>query len=151
MSVQRIDLPQGTLDLLILRTLAVGPHHGWAVSERVQQMSSDVLRIQQGSLYPALQMREMGIRIALGATRRDILMVAMSQGLRVSLVGVGIGLMLAFGVVRIFSRMLYGVSAYDPMTFVVVPIFLMAVAFLGRFVPARRAMQVNPSITLRYE
>jgi transcriptional regulator len=50
----RIDLPQGTLDLLILQALALEPQHGWAVSERVQQISSDVLRIQQGSLYPAL-------------------------------------------------------------------------------------------------
>jgi PadR family transcriptional regulator PadR len=58
MSRQRIDLPQGTLDLLILRTLALGPQHGWGVSERVQQMSSDVLRIQQGSLYPALHRLE---------------------------------------------------------------------------------------------
>ena len=54
----RIDLPQGTLDLLILRTLALGPQHGWGISERVQQMSSDVLRIQQGSLYPALHRLE---------------------------------------------------------------------------------------------
>jgi len=53
-----IDLPQGTLDLLILRTLSVGPQHGWAISERVQQVSSDVLRIQQGSLYPALHRLE---------------------------------------------------------------------------------------------
>jgi PadR family transcriptional regulator, regulatory protein PadR len=58
MPVQRIDLPQGTLDLLILRTLALGPQHGWAISERVQQVSSDVLRIQQGSLYPALHRLE---------------------------------------------------------------------------------------------
>jgi PadR family transcriptional regulator, regulatory protein PadR len=58
MAVERIDLPQGTLDLLILRTLDLGPQHGWAVSERVQQMSSDVLRIQQGSLYPALHRLE---------------------------------------------------------------------------------------------
>jgi PadR family transcriptional regulator PadR len=58
MPIQRIDLPQGTLDLLILRTLALGPQHGWAVSERVQQMSSDVLQIQQGSLYPALHRLE---------------------------------------------------------------------------------------------
>jgi len=55
---QRIDLPQGTLDLLILRTLWLGPQHGWAISERVQQVSSDVLRIQQGSLYPALHRLE---------------------------------------------------------------------------------------------
>ena len=53
-----IDLPQGTLDLLILRTLSIGPQHGWAISERVQQVSSDVLRIQQGSLYPALHRLE---------------------------------------------------------------------------------------------
>lgn len=58
MGDERIDLPQGTLDLLILRTLAVGPQHGWAISERVQQVSSDVLRIQQGSLYPALHRLE---------------------------------------------------------------------------------------------
>ena len=55
---QRLDLPQGTLDLLILRTLALEPQHGWGISERVQQMSSDVLRIQQGSLYPALHRLE---------------------------------------------------------------------------------------------
>lgn len=58
MAPERLDLPQGTLDLLILRILALGPQHGWAVSERVQQMSSDVLRIQQGSLYPALHRLE---------------------------------------------------------------------------------------------
>jgi len=54
----RIELPQGTLDLLILRTLALEPLHGWGISERVQQMSNDVLRIQQGSLYPALHRLE---------------------------------------------------------------------------------------------
>jgi PadR family transcriptional regulator PadR len=58
MPAQRIDLPQGTLDLLILRTLALQPQHGWGISERVQQMSSDVLQIQQGSLYPALHRLE---------------------------------------------------------------------------------------------
>ena len=54
----RIELPQGTLDLLILKTLALGSQHGWAISERVQQISSDVLKIQQGSLYPALHRLE---------------------------------------------------------------------------------------------
>jgi transcriptional regulator len=53
-----IELPQGTLDLLILQTLALEPQHGWAISERVQQASSDALRIQQGSLYPALHRLE---------------------------------------------------------------------------------------------
>ena len=58
MQNRAIDLPQGTLDLLILKTLALGPQHGWAVSERIQQVSSEVLRVQQGSLYPALHRLE---------------------------------------------------------------------------------------------
>jgi PadR family transcriptional regulator, regulatory protein PadR len=58
MTSSRIDLPQGTLDLLILRTLSLGAQHGWAIAERVQQVSSDVLCIQQGSLYPALHRLE---------------------------------------------------------------------------------------------
>ena len=58
MADNRIGLPQGTLDLLILRTVALGPRHGWAISERIQQVSQDVLRVQQGSLYPALHRLE---------------------------------------------------------------------------------------------
>ena len=55
---KRIELPQGTLDLLILKTLTLEPQHGWAISERIQQISSDVLQVQQGSLYPALHRLE---------------------------------------------------------------------------------------------
>jgi len=58
MAEQGIDLPQGTLNLLILRILALGPQHGWAISERIHQVSSKVLQIQQGSLYPALHRLE---------------------------------------------------------------------------------------------
>ncbi len=58
MAHERLDLPQGTLDLLILKTLALGPQHGWAISERIQQISSEALRIKQGSLYPALHRLE---------------------------------------------------------------------------------------------
>jgi PadR family transcriptional regulator, regulatory protein PadR len=54
MTEPRIELPQGTLDLLILRTLALEPQHGWAISERIHQISSEVLQVRQGSLYPAL-------------------------------------------------------------------------------------------------
>lgn len=54
----RIDLPQGTLDLLILKTIALSPLHGWAISERIQQISNEVLQVQQGSLYPALHRLE---------------------------------------------------------------------------------------------
>lgn len=58
MTTTKIDLPQGTLDLLILRTLSPGPQHGWAISERIHQVSSKVLQINQGSLYPALHRLE---------------------------------------------------------------------------------------------
>jgi PadR family transcriptional regulator, regulatory protein PadR len=58
MSDPRIELPQGTLDLLILKIIALGPQHGWAISERVQQISSDALQVKQGSLYPALHRLE---------------------------------------------------------------------------------------------
>lgn len=58
MDQKRIDLPQGTLDLLILKSLALGPQHGWAISERLQQISKEVLQVQQGSLYPALHRLE---------------------------------------------------------------------------------------------
>jgi PadR family transcriptional regulator, regulatory protein PadR len=58
MSDGKLELPQGTLDLLILRTLALGPEHGWAISERIQQISKEVLQVNQGSLYPALHRLE---------------------------------------------------------------------------------------------
>jgi PadR family transcriptional regulator PadR len=58
MPAQTIDLPQGTVDLLILRTLALGPNHGWGISERIHQVSDNVLQIAQGSLYPALHRLE---------------------------------------------------------------------------------------------
>src|SRR5882724_5450910 len=58
MASEKLDLPQGTLDLLILKTVALEPQHGWAISERVQQMSSDALQVRQGSLYPALHRLE---------------------------------------------------------------------------------------------
>jgi PadR family transcriptional regulator, regulatory protein PadR len=57
-SPPRIDLPQGTLDLLILKAIALEPQHGWAISERIQQISKDTLKVQQGSLYPALHRLE---------------------------------------------------------------------------------------------
>jgi transcriptional regulator len=58
MADDRVDLPQGTLDLLILKTITLQPMHGWAISERIQQISNEVLQVQQGSLYPALHRLE---------------------------------------------------------------------------------------------
>ena len=73
MPSRSIDLPQGTLDLLIRRTLALEPPHRWAVSERIQQISSDVLRVQQGSLYPGLHRLESrgGIKARWGTSENN--------------------------------------------------------------------------------
>jgi transcriptional regulator len=73
MAESRIDLPQGTLDLLILRTLELGAQHGWAISQRIQQVSSDALQVQQGTLYPALHRLERRgwIKSAWGASENN--------------------------------------------------------------------------------
>jgi putative ABC transport system permease protein len=97
------------------------------------------------------RLHEMGIRMALGATPHDVLMIVLWQGLRLSLFGVAIGLVVALAIVRMIAAMLYGISATDPFTFVSVSLFLIAVALLGCYMPARRAMRIDPMVALRYE
>jgi predicted permease len=94
---------------------------------------------------------ELGIRIALGANRSDILKLVLGQGLRISLVGVSVGLALAIVVTRAIAAMLYGVNPIDPMTFGGVSVLLTAVALLASYLPARRAAKVEPLVALRYE
>jgi putative ABC transport system permease protein len=95
--------------------------------------------------------QEMAIRIALGARRGDVLKLILGEGLGVTLLGVliGVGVSLALG--RLISSYLYGVSAYDPLTFFAVALLLFAVALLACFLPARRASRTDPLIALRYE
>ena len=94
---------------------------------------------------------EFGVRIALGADRRDILKLVVRQGFKLTLVGVSIGIGGAFVLTRFLSSLLYGVSPHHPLTFAGVATLLMLVAFAASYIPARRAMRVDPMVTLRYE
>ena len=93
---------------------------------------------------------EIGIRVALGASRADVLRLVIGQGMRITLIGVVCGIAVALGLTRLMIRLIYGVGVYDPITFAGVAILLTGVAMLACYLPARRAMRVDPMIALGY-
>ena len=94
---------------------------------------------------------EIGVRMALGARRSDVLKMVMGQGLRLTAIGLGIGFTAAFGAARLLSPLLYGIGANDPATMTAVAVGLGAIALTACYLPARKAMSVDPSVALRYE
>jgi putative ABC transport system permease protein len=95
--------------------------------------------------------REIGIRVALGAQRANILRLVLGQGLSLTLAGVAVGALAAFGLSRLMSSLLYEVEGTDLTTYVSVSLLLTAVALLACYIPARRATKVDPLVALRYE
>jgi ABC-type antimicrobial peptide transport system permease subunit len=95
--------------------------------------------------------QEIGIRLALGAQMSQVLKMVVTQGMVLALAGVAIGLAAAFGLARLITAFLFGVTAKDPVVFAGVPILLTAIAFLAVWLPARRASRVDPLVALRYE
>ncbi len=97
------------------------------------------------------QMQELGIRMALGADRPQLLAMILKQGMTPALIGVAAGLAIAFGVTRVLSSLLYGVKSADPLSFTLVAVVLSAVALFATYIPARRATALDPTVALRQE
>jgi ABC-type antimicrobial peptide transport system permease subunit len=100
--------------------------------------------------YSVSQRRqEIGVRMALGAAKRDVLRLVIGQGVVLAAIGIGAGVVAALGVTQFIKSLLYNVTASDPLSFVIVAVFLAVVAVVASYVPARRAMGVDPIIALR--
>ena len=95
--------------------------------------------------------RELAVRLALGANLRDVLRLVLRQGMALTIIGLTIGLAAAFALTRLMSKLLFGVSVTDPLTFVGVALLLAAVALLACWAPARRASRVDPLVALRHD
>ncbi len=94
---------------------------------------------------------ELGIRAALGAQKSDLLKLVLAEGTRLAALGVGIGLILSLALARTIAKLLYGVNAHDLLTFIAIPVGLLAIALFASYMPARRAARVDPIVALRYE
>jgi predicted permease len=103
------------------------------------------------SYFVGQRTREIGVRVALGAQRRDVFEMVLGQGARLAVIGIALGLLAALATTRMMVSFLYGVQPIDPLTFAALPFLLLSIALLACYIPARRAMRVDPMVALRHE
>jgi len=157
-AVHRVDRNQPVVDLKTMEQVAREPLARERMMMALLGAFAGLALILSGlGIYSVLsysvsqRTREIGVRVALGAERRDVLGLVVRQGFTLTLSGVVIGLLGAFGLTRFLSSLLYDVKPNDTLTLVVVSIMLAGVALLASYVPARRATKVDPMVALRYE
>jgi putative ABC transport system permease protein len=95
--------------------------------------------------------REIGIRMALGAQPRSVLSLIVKQGMTLTIIGLVVGVASAFALTQLMTRMLFGISATDPITYITIALLLSSVAFIASWIPARRAVRTDPSVALRVD
>ena len=144
----------GTLEGYISQFSYAGPRFGFFLLGIFASIGLVLVTIGVYSVLAytaARRTHEIGIRMALGAERGDVLKLVINMGLRLVILGVAIGLAASLGVARVIATQLWGVSAYDPVTLTAVPLLLLITGLVACWVPARRAARIDPLVALRYE
>ncbi len=150
------DLPIGHIESME-QALAVSVAFNRFLMVLMSVFASIALALAAIGIYGVLaywvrqRTHEIGIRMALGAQRSDVLGLVVKQGLYLALIGVGVGIIASLLLARLIVSQLYGVRPTDPLTFIVVSLLLVAIALLAAYIPARRAAKVDPMVALRYE
>ena len=144
----------GTLEGFISQFSYAGPRFGFLLMSIFAAVGLVLVTIGVYSVLAyttSCRTQEIGIRMALGANTSNVLMMVLRMGLKLIVIGVGLGLMVSVALGRVLATQLWGVSAYDPLTLVAVPVVLMLTGLIACWVPARRAASVDPLVALRYE